>query len=186
MMYETNPTQDSNFDWQRVIQNYNANLADNLGNLVVRVSKLIEKYLDGLIDPDVLSAIVEEDSSESQAEGSEVVSAEKSLLEQISLRGFYQELENYNPQAALQELFRQGDWVNTYLEKTQPWKLAKNLEENRPQIEQILSESAKFLLEVGKALSIIMPAKGEAIYKTFNRDRIGKSEVIFPKIEGSE
>ena len=44
MLHEVNVFGDTNFDLAHIRDSYNSNLADNLGNVVMRVSTLIEKY----------------------------------------------------------------------------------------------------------------------------------------------
>lgn len=51
-LHDCNSIGDTSFDWTRVIESYNANLANNLGNLVCRITNLVEKFLDGFADLD--------------------------------------------------------------------------------------------------------------------------------------
>jgi methionyl-tRNA synthetase len=166
ILFDVSPLDDSNFDLTQSIQNYNSNLADNFGNLVVRVSNLVEKYCDGLIDLD--NPDLEEKA------GTEIGT---------DLRSVYANLENFNPQLSLKALFAESSKVNEYLEKTKPWMLAKDLAANKDQIVEILTLSARVVSELGKAMSIFLPEAGDNIYKVFARERITKSEIIFPKLE---
>ncbi len=166
LLFDVNPLDDSNFDLAQSIQNYNSNLADNFGNLVVRVSNLVEKYCDGVIDMDNLD--LEEKAGE---------------LVGSDLRQIYANLESFNPQLALKALFAESSKINEYLEKTKPWMLAKDLANNKDQIVEILTLSARIVSELGKAMSIFLPESGNKIYEVFAQERIVKSEIIFPKIE---
>ncbi len=160
MLHEINLFGDTNFDLNRVIESYNANLADNLGNVVMRVSTLIEKYFNGYID---------------------IESIEITQLD-VNLVKVYKELENFYPQKAMQELFIQSAKINAFLEDTKPWSLAKNMDQNIVEVKTVLTQSARVLVEIGKALSIFMPESGAKIIETFTATKIAKAQVLFPKI----
>lgn len=161
MNHEMNAIDDTNFDWDRVTASYNANLADNLGNLVVRVSNLVQNYVDGIV---VLDAVEDE----------------KQI---VDLSQIYLELENYNPQKALQNLFAESTKINQFLEETKPWTLAKDMAKNQERIREILTICVVSLIEIGKAISIFMPETGEKIYQVFSADRISKAPIMFEKKE---
>ncbi len=171
MITEVNPLDDTNFDWERVINSYNANLADNIGNLVIRVTNLIEKYFAGNVYLDEIDIL---DTDKYQ------------LLSKITVEKIYKHLENLEPQESIKEILSQFSLINQYLEETKPWTLAKNMEANQEKIKQILLESAKAIFELAKPLSIFLPASGEKIIETLSADRITKSEIMFNKVETGE
>jgi methionyl-tRNA synthetase len=160
ILHEVNLFGDTNFDMNRVIESYNANLADNIGNVVMRVSTLIEKYFNGHVD---------------------VENVEITKLD-VDLAKVYKELSNFYPQKAMQELFLQSSKINAFLEQTKPWSLAKDFDANGAEVKTILTQSARVLIEIGKALSIFLPESGAKIVETFEAAKIVKSEVLFPKI----
>jgi methionyl-tRNA synthetase len=160
MLHEVNIFGDTNFDLNRIMESYNANLADNLGNVVMRVSTLIEKYFNGYVD----------------VENVEITKLDVNMVK------VYKELENFYPQKAMQELFIQSAKINAFLENTKPWTLAKDMDTNGVEVKIILTQSARVLIEIGKALSIFMPESGARIVETFTTPKIIKAEVLFPKI----
>ena len=160
MLHEVNLFGDTNFDLSRIIESYNANLADNLGNVVMRVSTLIEKYFNGYVD----------------VENVEVTKLDVDLVK------VYKELSSFYPQKSMQELFVQCAKVNAFLENTKPWSLAKDMGANGAEVKTILTQSARVLIEIGKALSIFMPESGAKIVETFEATKIVKAKVLFPKI----
>lgn len=178
ILFNVNNTEDTAFSWYNLVESYNSNLANNLGNLISRVTNLVEKHLGGVINLDV----------DLDAEFLSFSKNEKQNLEEIvwpdfSLKLVYQELENYNPQRALQNLFLQTDLLNKLLEETKPWTLAKDFVKNENKIRQILTFSSKSLLETAKALSIFMPQTGQKIYEILESPKISKSPILFPKVE---
>jgi methionyl-tRNA synthetase len=160
MLREVNIFGDTSFYINRIIESYNSSLADNLGNVVMRVSTLIEKYFNGKVD----------------VENVEITKLNVNLIQ------VYKELENFYPQKAMQELFIQTAKINAFLEETKPWTLGKDFATNEPEIRTILTQSARALIEIGKALSIFMPESGAKIVEIFTAEKIAKAEVLFPKI----
>jgi methionyl-tRNA synthetase len=160
MLHEVNLFVDTSFDLSRIIESYNSNLADNLGNVVMRVSTLIEKYFSGYVD---------------------VVNVEVTKLD-VDIVKVYKELSNFYPQKSIQELFIQSAKINAFLENTKPWSLAKDMSANGVEVKTILTQSARVLIEIGKALSIFMPESGAKIVEIFEATKIAKAEVLFPKI----
>jgi methionyl-tRNA synthetase len=168
ILAEMNLVDDTNFDWSRIIDSYNANLADNLGNLLMRVTTLINKHFGGLID----------------LESIDILNAEKyDLLSKLDLNSVYKYLDNYQPDLAIKDLFKQITKINQYLEEQKPWTLAKEFDKNRAKIESILAQSALSLIQIATALSIFMPETGEKIYQTLKSDRITKADIMFSKID---
>jgi methionyl-tRNA synthetase len=166
MLHEINTLSDTNFDWTKITESYNACLANNLGNVVMRVSTLLEKhfpYFD----------IIEFDENE-------MIQDEKL---DIDFRPVYAQLEKFDCQRAMQEFFAQTAKLNVYLEETKPWTLAKDFDTNQDRIKQILGQSALALLEIGKVLSIFLPESGAKIIDIFTASRIVKAPVLFPKVE---
>ncbi|MEM1312583.1 MAG: methionine--tRNA ligase [Patescibacteria group bacterium] len=160
VLHDVNSIGDTNFDWQRTVDSYNANLADNFGNLVVRVTTLVEKNLSGFVDLDDIKA---EDL--------------------IDLNSIYTELKNLNTQRAMQQLFVQYSKINQFLEENKPWILAKDLDKNLDKLKYVLNLAAKCLLETSKVLAIFLPKTGQTVYEILSADRIEKATVLFPKVE---
>jgi methionyl-tRNA synthetase len=160
ILHDCNSVGDTSFDWSRVIASFNANLADNLGNLVVRVTNLIEKNLDG-----------------------ELPENAEDLEKIVDLSNVYGHLRNLNPNLAFQELLAQATQINQYLEETRPWTLAKDKTSNLEQIQEILGKSATSLREIAIALTIFLPESGQNILDCLNREKIIKAPILFPKIE---
>jgi methionyl-tRNA synthetase len=168
ILSEVNTIGDTNFDWQKITDSYNSSLANNLGNVLMRVTTLIEKHFgNGNFDLEVF----EEDEE-----------VKDGLLD-IDLRGVYGNLEVFDCQKAIQELFMQLSKINIYLEDTKPWTLAKDMEANSYRVKQILGLSALSLLEIAKCLSIFLPETGARVVEILSAPVIVKAEVLFPKVE---
>lgn len=171
MLCEMNDREDTNFDWEQVTNQYNSLLANNLGNLVMRVSNLVENMIDGVIDEGYEDLV--ENLSKNQ---------DSFLKLDIALKPIYEKLENYQTQDAIKLLFAESSKINEYLEQTKPWSLNKD-PKNRAYVTYILSNASISLQEIGKALSIFLPETGDKIYQIFSAPRITKAEILFNKVE---
>ncbi len=101
---------DSDFSKERFYQTYNTDLANDFGNLVNRIFKLIKKYYDGNIP---VPGDLGED--EKAMANNSTVCREKVM----------ELLEDLNINAIASEVIGYVTSINKYLEKTEPWKLAK-------------------------------------------------------------
>jgi len=111
LLSEVPATGDADFTRARFVDHYNAELANDLGNLVQRSVSMVHRYRGGVVpapqDP------ASEDARRWQA------AAEKTTTQ------FLQALEAMDPQAALREVWRLVGEANKYVETSAPWTLAK-------------------------------------------------------------
>lgn len=102
---------DSDFSKGRFYQTYNNDLANDFGNLVNRVFKLIGKYYDGKIPA------FENPGEDELDMHKNAVQCRSRVLEL---------LEDLNVNAVSSEIIAYVSSINRYLEKKEPWKLAKS------------------------------------------------------------
>jgi methionyl-tRNA synthetase len=159
LLHDINISGDTAFSWENMTASYNANLANNLGNLAMRVTTLIEKNCDGMVEVDT---VTEQDKL-------------------FDFAGCYADLANLNPKNALEKLLQGARLANEYLENQKPWTLIK--EGNYDQAKIVLTKLAVFLVDLSEVLSISMPETGEKIYKQITADQITKMQILFAKIE---
>jgi methionyl-tRNA synthetase len=142
---------DGDFSWDRFDEVYNADLANNLGNLYSRVMTLISKNFAGQLqqtaglEPSVLYTEVDTESTVQQVQ---------------------KHIEACQYNQALEKIWRQIlDPANQFADKKEPWKLVKTDKESaRP----VLYDLAESLRCASILLKPFLPKTGEAIYKSFN------------------
>ena len=105
---------DSSIFKSLMIQKINEDLADNLGNIYSRVSRLIEKYFGEIVPK----------PSESKASEKAEDNHLKNLTEQ-TVKKFKGQIENFELSQALDSVCCLLNEVNKYLEQTAPWKMVK-------------------------------------------------------------
>jgi len=156
LLFEVNVKGDTNFDWDKMIASYNAHLANNLGNLVMRVTNLVEKLFAGMVDFQSLP---------SPFDFSEV----SNKMQALEVR------------EALQVVLSGCSWGNEYLERTQPWKLVK--EGKISEAREVLASLCKLLLDLSQVLNIFLPQTAQKIQQIMGSQPIAKASVLFPKVE---
>jgi methionyl-tRNA synthetase len=95
--------QDGDFSWEGMVSRYNADLANNLGNLLSRVLTVVGKKCEGVGPPP-------QDGSPLQTVATEVYSATADAWGRIA------------PHEALEATWRLIRETNAYLEANEPWK----------------------------------------------------------------
>ena len=148
---------DSAISLDLMVQKINEDLADNLGNIFSRVSRLIEKNFEGQIPT----------YKENQDSLLKKLTESKKLL-------FKKQIDNFELSQALQSLSELLAEVNRYLEQTAPWKLVKT---DKQQAGLVLYNCLEVLRICGILLSPVMPKKMEQLLSALGE------EVSFKNIE---
>src|SRR5262249_41804435 len=142
---------DGDFSLQRFVELYNADLANNLGNLYSRVVTLILRNYGGRLDA---TAGVEPG----------VVYTEKDTETTVQEVQAHVEACEYNQ--ALQKIWLQMlDPANQYADRKEPWKLVKS---DKQAARQVLYDLVEQLRCVAILLKPFLPRTAETIYRSFN------------------
>ena len=177
---------DGNFTNEVLISRINADLANDLGNLLSRTVAMVGKYFGGTLPVERVSDPIDD----------ELLTMAKEL------RGKYEEqMDKFALQNGLIEVFKLISRANKYIDETAPWVLAKD-EANKPRLATVLYNLLECLRIGTILLTPFMPETVEkarvqmgAPMEVFNWDAAGefgklpldvtvvKGDALFPRID---
>jgi methionyl-tRNA synthetase len=153
---------DGDFSFERLEERYNADLANNLGNLVSRVSAMAARYQRGSVRPAAAG------NDQLARLGEQVVADYRRAMDALAL---------HDGAAAA---FRLIDGTNEFIAATAPWTLAKD-PANADRVGQVLFDAAEAIRLAAVMLAPMMPASSREILRRvggnadgLNLDRDGR------------
>jgi methionyl-tRNA synthetase len=155
---------DSDFSEERLVERFNSDLANNIGNLLNRALSMSHRYRAG-----VLRSSGDDDPLRTHATN--------------AVATYRRELDQFQPQAALLAVNEFVTACNTYVEVTAPWKLAKDPERGET-LDHVLYGLAESLRIVALLLSPVLPKAAAAILGqlNWNVDQLTLSEAEWGKL----
>ena len=179
--------QDGDIQVERFVEKYNADLANDLGNLVSRILKMVKSYCQGEIPKPSLYEESDENLKREATECAEVV------------WGYVQDI---NLNQAIDRIMKLVRSTNRYIENQAPWALAKNNEKER--LKTVLYVSCETLRIISALFYPVLPQRclrmrellglsGEELNPTLKRakkwgllkpgTKVGTPESLFPRLE---
>lgn len=147
--------QDISFTPESFVNRFNADLANDLGNLLNRTVGMINKYFEGKVDV-----------SEAKTTEIDAKLEEKVLSNIIEIEKLMDDLHVSN---SLEKIWEIISVSNKYIDETEPWKLAKSEnEEDRKILVSVMAHLVENLRIVGTILQAYMPETAEKILNTLN------------------
>ncbi len=166
--------QDASFTEEAFIRRYNADLANDLGNLLNRVVSMTGKYCGGRLPAPVAGAFENGPAAE--------------LFKQVAAAaaGLKASLDNFTLSAGIAQVIDAVRATNKFIEAQQPWTQARAADPGP--LHTTLYAAAEALRVCAGLLSPLMPAKmaelraalGLENPMTVNPDELTKSEVLKP------
>lgn len=134
---------DGDFSWEAYSDRYNADLANDLGNLLSRTLAMVKRYCDGNVPP------LRVDDP-----------ADTPLLETLQsvVRDYLVHIESFAIHNALATTWSIIQQANRYIEDNKPWELAKSAEK-RTRLETVLRNLLEVLRHVSVMVAPAMPVK---------------------------
>ncbi len=138
---------DGNFSWERFEEVYNSDLANTLGNLGSRSIAMIEKYRAGVVP--------------AAAPDAELFAAHDASL--VQARAAVDGDRRYRPHEVIGALMDVARRTNEYIQRTQPWVLAKD-PAHAAQLDSVLVTLEASLATCAAWLAPVMPEKMQALW----------------------
>ncbi|MGQ0735680.1 MAG: methionine--tRNA ligase [Acidobacteriota bacterium] len=145
---------DGDFTWERLGEKYNADLANNLGNLVSRVAAMTARYRGGLLPAGVARR------DRLAATAATTVQDYRASMDRLALH------------EGVAAVFRLIDATNLFIADSQPWVLAKD-DANADTLTAVLAEAAEAVRVAAVLLMPVMPASAQEILRRLGDDRSG-------------
>jgi methionyl-tRNA synthetase len=145
---------DGDFSWERFDERYNVDLANNLGNLVSRVTAMAHQYRQSRVSP------TGETSPKLRECSNEVTAFYRQSMSTLAIH------------EAAASVFRLIDATNLHIAENAPWALAKD-PAAADRLTQVLFDSAEAIRLAAVLLSPIMPASSREILRRVGAESDG-------------
>jgi methionyl-tRNA synthetase len=157
---------DGTFSEEALVKRFNADLANDLGNLVFRTLTMDEKYFSGKIP----------EMGKLDKRAQEIIANIKAMPNEV--KPFLSNEINFS--LALERIWVAIAMANKYVEEAKPWNLSKEKKEEE------LASFIRLLVEVIRAVADniepFMPDTAAAIREQFAGGSVKKGKPLFPRI----
>ncbi len=147
LLHEMPYAQDGTITYEKIINAYNTDLANTLGNLANRTVAMVNKYFGGTVP-------AKDVATEFDAELKEV--AESAKANTIRL------MDEYRTADALDALWTLANRANKYIDETMPWALAKD-EAKQGELKTVMFHLVESLKWISSLLAPFMPETAEKL-----------------------
>ena len=146
---------DGVISWELMVERYNSQLANILGNLVKRTIAMSNKYFDGIVEKTFAVETVDED-------------LKNTVLSQAKLA--VEKMEGHRVADALTAIFEIFRRSNKYIDETEPWILARE-EELAPRLKTVLYNLTESIVIGASLLESFMPGTAKTILDELSAEK---------------
>jgi methionyl-tRNA synthetase len=161
--------QDGNFSEDALIKRFNADLANDLGNLAYRTLTMVDKYFQGAVPVGGLLS----------DQGRKIAEKTKLLSEEVAMR--LTAGSDFNFSSSLENIWELINMANKYIEDTKPWNLAK--ENKTDELKAFIRLLVETIRKIAQEISPFMPQTAKSIEEQFGQDKTKKGKPLFPRID---
>jgi methionyl-tRNA synthetase len=175
---------DGSITYENVINRYNTDLANNLGNLVSRTVAMTKKYFDGVIPAPA---------------GDEGTDAELKETAIDAIKAFDEKMDTFHIAEAIDEVVQLLRRTNKYIDETAPWALAKD-ETQKARLGTVMYNLLECIRIAAVLLEPIMPSTCQEIFRQIGTDAtdyaslsafggmtagasVGEASVLFARVD---
>ena len=175
---------DGSITYENVINRYNTDLANNLGNLVSRTVAMTKKYFDGVIPAPA---------------GEEGTDAELKETALAAIKAFDEKMDTFHIAEAIDEVVQMLRRTNKYIDETAPWALAKD-ETQKARLGTVMYNLLECIRIAAVLLEPVMPSTCKEIFKQIGTDKtnyaslssfggmtagasVGEASVLFARVD---
>lgn len=180
-------TSDGSITYGTMIERYNSDLANTLGNLVNRTIAMTDKYFNGTLPCTTANEPLDDELKNLCLET--VIKVDDLLAE-------------YRVSDTLEAIFNLAKRCNKYIDETMPWALAKD-EAKKDRLSTVLYNLLEAIRFLGVLLTPFIPETADKIFAQLNTDiksyeslekfggleagnAVGKAEPLFARIDSKE
>jgi len=182
--------QDGDVKENLFITKYNAELANNLGNLVSRVLKMTAKFFDGKVPE------ISKDIHKLPLQNGQFIEFDEPYLWKTVIHFMEKE---FDPFECLNSIWRFVNSLNSYVDRNEPWKLAKEGKDEA--LAEVMYDLLYSIYQLSFALYPFLPEAATKIKKAVSGNdfttlkereqelkagqKVEDVEILFPRLDGA-
>ncbi len=153
---------DGSISYETIIERYNSDLANTLGNLVNRTVAMINKYFDGVLPVNNCEDEID-------------ASFKADIL--AALPAMEKAFDDFRIADAVEAVINSAKRSNKYIDETAPWALAKD-EANKDRLSTVLYNLLEAIRIIAVELTAFMPETAKAILSQINCDEATYESIL--------